>query len=65
LSAPKGVGVMAVGEVRRQAAAQFGSVRARKFGRFSEAWCSPVSTRRVLGSGHRESDRNDQKGNWS
>ena len=56
---------MAVGEVRRQAAAQFGSVRARKFGRFSEAWCSPVSTRRVLGSGHRESDRNDQKGNWS
>jgi hypothetical protein len=46
-------------------------VRARKLGRlwrvrFSEAWGGPLSARVVLQSGHRESDRNDQKGNdWS
>ena len=49
--------------------ASLDGVRARKFGRlwrvkFSEAWCGPVSAR-MLQSGHRESDRNDQKGNWS
>ena len=45
-------------------------VRARKFGRlwrvrFSEAWGGPFSARMALQSGHRESDRNDQKGSWS
>jgi hypothetical protein len=50
--------------------ASLDGVRARKFGRiwrvkFSEAWCGPVSARLMLESSHRESDRNDQKGNWS
>ena len=50
--------------------ASLDGVRARKFGRlwrvkFSEAWCGPVSARLMLESGHRESDRNDQKGGLS